>query len=258
MALLLPLANDTAKSKKTGESNKDVEKQICLTKGCIQAANNLLMAMNFSADPCNNFFEYACGQWNRDHTIPDDMFAFGTFASVRENVRQQMRALLESDVSPESRSIEMTRIAYQTCMNTSQLESLKSSQLLSALRQLATWPLLHDNNNWDDNSFDLTYVLASTRRYFGSETFFQIYVYADAKNTTRNVLYLDQGTLGLGRGSRDYYLNTSMFTKHLNAYKKYQLDVVKLLLDDANVIYNLSQLITDVNSIVNFEMKFAE
>lgn len=73
-----------------------------------------------------------------------------------------------------------------------------------------------------------------------------------------NEFQLDQGTLGLGRGSRDYYLNTSMFTKHLNAYKKYQLNVVKLLLDDANVIYNLSKLTTDVNNIVNFETKFAE
>ncbi|EFO12831.2 hypothetical protein LOAG_15702 [Loa loa] len=88
------------------------------------------MAMNLSANPCDDFFEYACGQWNRDHMIPDDMFAYGTFASVRENVRQQMRVLLESDVPPESRSIEMTRIAYLTCMNTSKIESVKSSYVL--------------------------------------------------------------------------------------------------------------------------------
>uniref|UniRef100_A0A0N4T8X7 Peptidase_M13_N domain-containing protein n=1 Tax=Brugia pahangi TaxID=6280 RepID=A0A0N4T8X7_BRUPA len=113
------------------DSNKkifeDIEKRVCLTKGCIQAANNLLMAMNLSADPCDNFFEYACGQWNRDHMIPDDMFAYGTFASVRENVRQQMRVLLESDEQPKSRSIKMTHIAYQTCMNVSKIESVKSS-----------------------------------------------------------------------------------------------------------------------------------
>uniref|UniRef100_A0A1I8EHB1 Peptidase_M13_N domain-containing protein n=1 Tax=Wuchereria bancrofti TaxID=6293 RepID=A0A1I8EHB1_WUCBA len=69
---------------------------------------------------------------------------------------------------------------------------------------------------------------------------------------------LDQGALGLGRGSRDYYLNATMFAKHLNAYRKYQLDIIKLLLDDANITYNLSQLIIDLNDIINFETKFAE
>ncbi|EFO13872.1 hypothetical protein LOAG_14655 [Loa loa] len=99
LALYLPLTNDIANLKKKGLNNidnsmvihEDVGKRVCLTKGCIQAANNLLMAMNLSANPCDDFFEYACGQWNRDHMIPDDMFAYGTFASVRENVRQQMR-----------------------------------------------------------------------------------------------------------------------------------------------------------------------
>uniref|UniRef100_A0A0M3IJ08 Peptidase_M13_N domain-containing protein n=1 Tax=Ascaris lumbricoides TaxID=6252 RepID=A0A0M3IJ08_ASCLU len=101
--------------------------QICTSKGCVMAASHLLMAMNASADPCDNFYEYACGQWNRDHPVPDDMFAYGTFAYVRENVRQQMRVLLESDSPTTSKSIDMARIAYRTCMNTSELESLKST-----------------------------------------------------------------------------------------------------------------------------------
>ncbi|VDN85032.1 unnamed protein product [Brugia pahangi] len=49
-----------------------------------------------------------------------------------------------------------------------------------------------------------------------------------------------------------------MFAKHLNAYRKYQLDIIKLLLDDANITYDLSQLIIDLNDIINFETKFAE
>ncbi|VDM97134.1 unnamed protein product [Thelazia callipaeda] len=217
-----------------------------------------LMAMNLSVDPCENFFEYACGRWNHDHPIPDDMFAYGTFASVRENVRLQMKVLLESDTPVASKSIAMARIAYQTCMNTSKLESIKSSQLLHALQQLGKWPLLNGKDDWDEKSFNFTSVLASSRRSFGNEIFFQVYVYADAKNTTRNTLYMDQGMLGLGRGSRDYYLNTTMFSKHLDAYRKYQLDVMKLLLADANITYELPQLIRQLDDIINFEKKFAQ
>ncbi|VDK55333.1 unnamed protein product [Anisakis simplex] len=244
--------------------------RICDTKGCVMAANHLLMAINTSVDPCDNFYEYACGQWNRDHPIPDDMSAYGTFAYVRENVRQQMRVLFESDSPTTSKSIGMTRIAYRTCMNTSELEARKSRQLLSALDSLGNWPLLTPNA-WNRSAFDLTSLLAMAKRNYGNEIFFQVYVYADAKNTTKNTLYvrflficlkwfcrdISRKCSILGRGSRDYYLNTTMFANHLAAFKKYQHEIVKLLLHDANTTRNEADLQADLDEILEFEKKFA-
>lgn len=48
-----------------------------------------------------------------------------------------------------------------------------------------------------------------------------------------------------------------MFSKHLDAYKKYQLEVVKLLLADANVTYDLQEINRDLKDIIRFETEFA-
>ncbi|KHJ98326.1 peptidase family M13 [Oesophagostomum dentatum] len=86
----------------------------------------MINAMNTSVNPCEDFYEFACGTWNEDHPIPDDMSGFGTFSHVREQVRLQLRVLLEQEVTSESKSINMARIAYKTCMNRTQLDELKT------------------------------------------------------------------------------------------------------------------------------------
>jgi hypothetical protein len=83
----------------------------------------------------------------------------------------------------------MARMAYHGCMNTSELERLKTSALLTALEDLGFWPLLH-GDKWQQKKFDMTDMLGKTRRLYGNEVFFSIYVYADAKNTSKNTLYV--------------------------------------------------------------------
>ncbi|VDD93608.1 unnamed protein product [Enterobius vermicularis] len=209
--------------------------------------------MNLSASPCENFYEYACGQWNRDHQIPDDMFAYGTFAYLKEDI---FTVLLESDTPTPSRSIQMAKQVYKSCMNTTELENLKSSKLLEAISVLGGWPLLKPET-WDEKSFDLTALVSKAQKLYSIEVLFSLSIYPDMRNTTRSIIYIDQGSLGLGRGSREYFLNASVFGKQLEAYINYQRKAVELIMTDANVKRSSEDLDKDLKELIDFEKKFA-
>ncbi|XP_071521678.1 uncharacterized protein [Panulirus ornatus] len=52
------------REKRQGTCQEDV----CVTEECVHAASNLLKAMNTDVDPCQDFFQYACGGWIKDNT----------------------------------------------------------------------------------------------------------------------------------------------------------------------------------------------
>jgi hypothetical protein len=74
---------------------------------------------------------------------------------------------------------------------------------------------------------------------------------------TACIFQLDQGTLGIGRGARDYYLNATMFAHHLNAYKKYARRVIGILQSDLNVSRVETEIERDLEAIIDFEKKLA-
>src|SRR5690242_7283967 len=61
-----------------------------------------LNAIDKSIDPCNDFYQYACGTWIKQNPIPPDQAAWGRFNELHQNNQIMLRNILEKQSADDS------------------------------------------------------------------------------------------------------------------------------------------------------------
>ena len=65
-----------------------------MTPACITVSSSIINSMDRTVDPCNDFYEYACGGWVNSHPIPSGQSRWGTFGVMWQENQLLMRNAL--------------------------------------------------------------------------------------------------------------------------------------------------------------------
>lgn len=85
-------------------------------------ASKLLSNMDDTVDPCDDFYDFACGAFVKNTRIPDDKTSVNTFSIITDQLQEQIRSLLDEPITPtEPRPFALAKTLYQACMNRSKL-----------------------------------------------------------------------------------------------------------------------------------------
>ncbi|TWW77460.1 Endothelin-converting enzyme 2 [Takifugu flavidus] len=196
---------------------------ICLSEACITVASQMVEAMDRSADPCHDFYQFACGGWMRKNPLPDGRSHWSTFNSIGEQNQALLKHLLENGTFNSSSEAEKkAQFYYLSCLNTQKIEELGAKPLTELIAKIGGWSI---TDPWDkDNFMEVLKVVSGPYR---AQPFFSVGVSADPKNSNSNIIQVDQS--GLFLPSRDYYLNKTADDKVLVAYLDYMVELGTLL-----------------------------
>lgn len=74
--------------------------------------------MDTSVDPCENFYQFSCGQFVKETVIPADEIQVSIFSETGEKLQEQL--LLSMSEKIENNDVPVVKLIkshYQACMN---------------------------------------------------------------------------------------------------------------------------------------------
>ncbi|CAK7318860.1 Membrane metallo-endopeptidase-like 1 [Vulpes lagopus] len=230
--------------------------EICTTPGCVIAASRILQNMDPSREPCDDFYQYACGGWLRRHVIPETNSRYSVFDILRDELEVILKGVLENATAQDRPAVQKAKMLYRSCMNESVIEKRDSQPLLNILDVMGGWPVTMDK--WNQSvgpKWELEQQLALMNTQFNRRVLIDLFIWNDDQNSSRHIIYIDQPTLGMP--SREYYFNEGSNQKVREAYLQFMMSVAMMLRADMNLPENSYLVREDMVQVLELETQLA-
>jgi endothelin-converting enzyme/putative endopeptidase len=202
-----------------------------------------LTDLDRSVDPCDDFYKFSCGGWQKNNPIPADQASWSVYGKLANENQQFLWGILRDVAVAKDRTPVQQKIGdyFAACMDTAAIDRKGFDPLKPELAQIdglktraaliAAIPMIH-------HTYPGTYFFDS-----GTDQ--------DAVDSNLMIAVVDAG--GLSLPDRDYYLKTD--AKSVEIRQKYVDYVVKLM---QMVGETEAQAKTDADSVMRIETALAK
>ncbi len=151
-----------------------------------------LAALDRGADPCTDFYQYACGGWMASHPVPNDRSSWGRFDELQDRNDDILHRILEAAAASPSADTKQIGDYYGSCMDERGIDAAGTSPLTPDLDAIAALT-------------DVKALPALLARLHpaGVNAFFRFGALPDFEHADLELGWLGAG--GLGLPDRDYY-----------------------------------------------------
>lgn len=202
-----------------------------------------LSGMDRTANACDNFYQFAVGNWRKTNPLPAAYSRFGRFEQVAERNRETLRAILEDAAkgnnAPGSAAQKIGDF-YAACMNEPAIESAGYTPIADELSRIDA---INDRTALQNEIFRL--------QGSGIAPVFRLSGQNDQKNSRMIIAVVGQA--GLGLPDRDYYLrDDEKFKTTRTQYAEHVAKMLELVGEDA------AKAQTDADRILSLETQLAQ
>jgi putative endopeptidase len=168
-------------------------------------------AMDPSADPCVDFYQYACGGWEAATELPADKTRMTrSFTTISDQNEAMLKGILEEAARAPGDDPDLRKVGayYSACMDTEGIDARGMTPVEPTLQAITA-----SEGLW---------ATAARLQLVDVSTLFGLGVSPDFKNPDVNVLGVGQG--GLGLPDRAYYLEDRN-AEARQAYRDYLVEL---------------------------------
>lgn len=194
-----------------------------------------LANLNQEVKPSEDFYEFACGGWMKNHPLPAAYSRYGSFDKLGEDNNKRINDILN----------ELKNNQYEDGTTERKLSDLYKLSIDSVRRNAdGIKPVLPIIEKMETaKSVDELFAIELELAPYGNTEFFGAYIGADDKNSTQNILNIMQG--GITLGLKEYYLDNDSVTISIReAYKNHIVRMFKMFgFDEAASVRKMENIL---------------